>query len=88
MARREMATLLRRFARRRGTVVRPAWLIRLAVDDRGQDLVEYALLTAFFGVTALATWSAIEDSLGAAYTSYDGNVQDLWEPPAPGAAGP
>jgi Flp pilus assembly pilin Flp len=75
-------------ARARAPVASPAWLTRLVGDECGQDLVEYALLTAFFGVIAVATWSAIEDSLGAAYISYDDSVQDLWEPPAPGAAGP
>jgi Flp pilus assembly pilin Flp len=63
----------------------PDWLRCLGADDRGQDLVEYALLSAAIGVASLATWSAIEDALAAAYAGYDSGVQGLWEPPAPGS---
>jgi Flp pilus assembly pilin Flp len=64
------------------------WLLPVIADERGEDLVEYALLAAFIGIAALATWNAIEDSLAAAYRTYDSDIQNLWEPPAPGAAGP
>ena len=51
----------------------------LAVGDDGQDLVEYALLTASIGLVATATWPAIEVAIGAAYESLDTATQDLWE---------
>jgi Flp pilus assembly pilin Flp len=60
-------------------------LTRLIADDSGQDLVEYALLTAFIGVAGAAVWSAIAGSLEAAYTGYDNDVQDIYEPQDPGA---
>ena len=63
-----------------------AWDIvrRLARDDRGQDLLEYALLTAAIGVAGAATWPIIETSIGTAYRALDANTQNLWEPPPPG----
>lgn len=63
-----------------------AWdVVRLlARDDRGQDLVEYALLTAAIGLAGAATWPLIEQSIGTAYRALDSNTQNLWEPPPPG----
>lgn len=57
---------------------------RLVADERGQDLIEYALLTAAVGVVAAATWPLIASTLGTAYTTIESNQQDLWEPPPPG----
>ena len=59
------------------------WLLRIARDDSGQDVVEYALLTAFFGLAALAAWTSIRDGLGAGYTGTTSGVQSLWDPPPP-----
>jgi Flp pilus assembly pilin Flp len=66
-----------------------AWDIvhRLARDDRGQDLIEYALLTAAIGVAGAATWPLIEQSIGRAYRALDTNTQNLWEPPPPSGGG-
>jgi Flp pilus assembly pilin Flp len=66
----------------------PTWLPRLARDDSGQDVVEYALLTAFFGVAALAAWTSIRDALGVGYGSTTAGVQGLWDPPPPIASPP
>lgn len=64
-------------------------LLRFVIDDAGEDLVEYALLTTFIGLACLAAWDAIETSLGNAYQTYDNSVQDLWVPPEPpGGGGP
>lgn len=57
---------------------------RLVDDQRGQDLVEYALLTAAVGLVAIATWPAVATAIGAAYRALDANTQGLWEPPPPG----
>jgi Flp pilus assembly pilin Flp len=56
---------------------------RLVRDERGQDVVEYALLTAFFGLCALAAWTSIRDALGLSYTGATSGVQGLWDPPPP-----
>lgn len=53
-------------------------------DERGQDLVEYALLTAAVGLASAASWPLIADAIGQAYRNLDTNTQGLWDPPAPG----
>ncbi len=59
-------------------------LTRLFEEDRGQDLVEYALLTAALAVAA-AVLIPVADSMGTLYESWVDNVWNLWEPPAPGS---
>ncbi len=59
---------------------------RLLGDDAGQDLIEYALLTAAFGVATIATWPLVAAAIGTAYSALDANTQGLWEPPPPGGA--
>lgn len=56
----------------------------LWLDDRGQDLVEYALLTAAVGFTGGATWPLIASAIADAYAALDAGTQNLWEPPPPG----
>ncbi len=60
------------------------WIVTCARDERGQDLIEYALLTAAVGVAGIATWPFIATSIGTAYRTLDTNTQGLWEPPPPG----
>jgi Flp pilus assembly pilin Flp len=60
-------------------------ITRLCGDDDGQDLIEYALLTATFGMAALAGWNAMEGAIRNAYASWDTAVQILWEPQDPGS---
>jgi Flp pilus assembly pilin Flp len=62
------------------------WLRRIARDDSGQDVVEYALLTAFFGLAALAAWTSIRDALAVNYSGTTSGVQSLWDPPPPGGS--
>jgi Flp pilus assembly pilin Flp len=57
-------------------------VVRLFTDDRGQDLVEYALLTAIVVVAAAIALPAAS-ALGNIYETWNGNVQDLWQPPPP-----
>ena len=65
------------------------FLQRLRHDETGQDVVEYALLTAFLGLCALTAWTSLRNALGANYTSTEAGVQSLWEPPPPsGGSGP
>ena len=59
-------------------------LTRLVFDDRAQDLIEYALLSAGLGFAGLAAWPAIQTALGAAYLRLNTNSQNLWEPAPPG----
>ena len=59
-------------------------LRRLAVETAGQDLIEYALLSAFIGFAGAAAWTAMQTSLGSIYTSYVAAAWNLWEPANPG----
>jgi Flp pilus assembly pilin Flp len=53
-------------------------------DERGQDLIEYALLTAGVAIVAAASWPIIADTIGTTYTALDTRTQGLWDPPPPG----
>jgi Flp pilus assembly pilin Flp len=59
-------------------------LRRLLREERGQDLIEYALLTAALGLVGIAAWPAIAATTGDVYQQLDTNTQDLWEMPDPG----
>ena len=61
--------------------------MRVMRDDHGQDLVEYALLTAAIGVVGVVAWTSITGGIGSAYQGWDTGVQNLWEPADPGAGG-
>ena len=63
-------------------------LRRLLVDDGGQDLVEYALLTTFVSLAAIVCFNLLQTAIGNAYGVYTGDsgtVNGLWQPPDPGA---
>jgi Flp pilus assembly pilin Flp len=59
-------------------------LIHLVVDDSGQDLVEYALLSGVIGVAGILLFPVIVGKMGAAYTTWNSGVQTAWEPCPPG----
>ncbi len=61
-----------------------ALLRKLVISEDGQDVIEYALLSAGIGLAGLGTWPAIVSSLGGAYATLDTQTQALWEPPDPG----
>ena len=56
-------------------------------DERGQDLVEYALLSGIIGTAGVALFPAILESMSNAYQSWQTEVDGIWEPcpPAPSA---
>ena len=64
------------------------YLLCLWRCDGGSDLIEYALLTAFIGVTSIGAWLAIEATLQDAYTNRDAGTQDIWRTPDPLPASP
>lgn len=59
-------------------------LKRLAVDTAGQDLIEYALLSAFIGFAGATAWTAMQTGLGNLYSAYVTAAWNLWEPANPG----
>jgi len=56
---------------------------RLLRDDRGQDVIEYALLMAGLAIVGIATWPAITTGIGLAYGRLDTGTQNLWRVPDP-----
>jgi len=60
-------------------------LRRLMFDDEGQDVVEYALLTAAIGLAGIATWPLIATGIHNAYEAFDADAQAIWEVPDPGS---
>ena len=57
------------------------------VDEDGQDLIEYALLTAFIGFAAIAVFDLIRQAIGITYGTWESEANDLWEPPDPAGTG-
>lgn len=61
------------------------WARHLVFDECGQDLVEYALLTAFFGLCAMAAWDSLRAAVGVNYGRATDRLQSIWDPPLPSA---
>ena len=54
-------------------------------DDSGQDLIEYALLTAIIGVSGLLVVSTLSTTVGNTYKAWDTAGQNAWQPCDPAA---
>jgi Flp pilus assembly pilin Flp len=52
-------------------------LWRFITGDGGQDLIEYALLSALIGVVGVVAWAQIRAAIGGAYGNWDTNVPVL-----------
>ena len=64
-------------------LIRVATIRRLIVDEDGQDLIEYALLTGAIGFAGVVGFSLIGLAINAVYSSWDTGVNSLWETPDP-----
>jgi Flp pilus assembly pilin Flp len=61
---------------------------RFVREDAGQDIIEYALLSAFIGVVGILAWQNIGVGVLNAYTGWDTGVQGLSGcTPDPGGGG-
>jgi Flp pilus assembly pilin Flp len=56
---------------------------RFLRDESGQDLVEYAILTAIVTLASLLVFTAIQGKIGTAYGSWQSTGQDNWIPGPP-----
>ena len=56
---------------------------RFLTGEEGQDLVEYALLTAFIGLAGAGLWNLVSGALQLSYQGWDTNNQGLWVPADP-----
>jgi Flp pilus assembly pilin Flp len=52
-------------------------LRQLVLDEQGQDLIEYALLTAFIGLVGALAWINIRSGVSSAYTGWGSGVNTL-----------
>jgi Flp pilus assembly pilin Flp len=57
--------------------------VRLFTDDRGQDLIEYALLTALVAVAGMLVIPSILTGMANAYNGWNTNAQAAAPMPAP-----
>jgi Flp pilus assembly pilin Flp len=55
-------------------------LMRLIAEEDGQDLVEYALLTAAIGLCALSAVSLWNAAIKTTYNSWNTSTNQLWDP--------
>jgi len=55
-------------------------LMRLVVEEDGQDVIEYALLTAAIGLCALAAFSLWSGAISKTYNSWNTSTNQLWDP--------
>jgi Flp pilus assembly pilin Flp len=62
-------------------------LTELLHDERGQDLVEYALLTTVISLAAVVCFDVLSQALGNSYNSWGTEVNNLWESPPPTGGG-
>jgi Flp pilus assembly pilin Flp len=56
---------------------------RFVLEEDGQDLVEYAFLTAFIGLACSVAWLYVQQAIATGFTSWDTAEQSLWRPPDP-----
>jgi Flp pilus assembly pilin Flp len=60
-------------------------VVALRKDDRGADLVEYALIASFIAIAGVLVFPTIGAKLQAAFSNWGTAVYNEWEPadPAP-----
>jgi len=52
-------------------------------DERGDDLIEYALLAGLIGLAGVLAFNTMTGKMGNAYTAWNANAQSKWVPDAP-----
>jgi Flp pilus assembly pilin Flp len=57
--------------------------VRLVRDERGQDLIEYALLTGIVAIGWVLVGSPLATRMATAYQTWNSQAQSLWIPPPP-----
>ena len=52
-------------------------------DERGDDLIEYALLAGLIGLVGVLAFNTVSGKMSNAYTGWNANAQSKWLPDAP-----
>jgi Flp pilus assembly pilin Flp len=52
-------------------------------DDRGHDLIEYALLAAFVALAGLVGFQLLGSAMNTTFGQWNSAVESQWEPSAP-----
>jgi hypothetical protein len=58
-------------------------LLSLLFDDSGDDLLEYALLSALVGIAGAVGLALMPGVINQVYTSWDTATQNIWTPADP-----
>ena len=56
---------------------------RFVVEDAGQDLVEYGLLTGVVMSVGFLVFATLRTRMGTAYVNWGAAILNNWEPPPP-----
>jgi Flp pilus assembly pilin Flp len=59
------------------------FLCRLVSDDKGQDLIEYALLCTFIGLAGVGVFGLICQAIATTYGSWNTSTNTIWQTPPP-----
>lgn len=59
------------------------FIARVVLDEDGQDLIEYALLSAFIGLAGALAFPLVAAAMNTTYGNWDAGINGLWEPPNP-----
>ena len=76
--------------RPRATDQRAGLIRRFIRENAGQDIVEYAFLAAFIGITGYLALNGITSAVGSTYSIWLNpavGVPSLWDPAAPLTSG-
>lgn len=58
-------------------------LFRLLFEDSGNDLLEYALLSAVVGIAGAVALALMPGIINTVYSSWDAATQNVWQPQDP-----
>jgi Flp pilus assembly pilin Flp len=67
-----------------------ALLRRLALEEAGQDVIEYAFVAAGIGIAGALIITNLPQDIGNTYSSWTdptNGVPSLWDPPDPAGSG-
>ena len=56
---------------------------RFVLEESGQDVIEYGLLTGIVVAIGVAVFTSINDKMADAYGDWGGEIQTNWVPAAP-----